>query len=376
MRVRTLVAMVLLFGAGSEAAAQTSIYGLRGLGYPGRFANSRARALGGSLAAIDGGSPVNPGAVAGFARISVAIMGETDVRDYAVGAVAATGLSATRFPLVMVGGPVGRSRMSFAVSYSQYTERSYDLTLSDTLDLRGAPVGYDERTTSRGGMSDLRGAVGYRLGSRVQLGAAFHVLTGSAKLTFSRVFADSTYLPYQVESEEALTGLGLSLGGIWSPSRRIVVGLAVRSDTRAKLKVDSIEAGKIDLPLSVTGGAQYAITSVLRLSTSLGWRGWGSADDDLAARAFDTWELAAGLEFGAAGLGRARFPLRLGYRYATLPFSPTGRQPYEYGLSGGLGIAFGGGRGLIDVAVERLIRDGAGAREKAWQLSWTVTVRP
>ncbi|MDH4045101.1 MAG: hypothetical protein OEW06_11640, partial [Gemmatimonadota bacterium] len=64
------------------------------------------------------------------------------------------------------------------------------------------------------------------------------------------------------------------------------------------------------------------------------------------------------------------------FRYATLPFSATDEQPHELTAALGIGLAFAGGRGLIDAAIERAMRSGAGAEESAWQLSWTVTVRP
>ena len=68
--------------------------------------------------------------------------------------------------------------------------------------------------------------------------------------------------------------------------------------------------------------------------------------------------------------------MRLGFRYATLAFSPTDQQPHEFDLSVGSGIVFAGRRGVIDIALERAMRDGAGASERAWQLSVMMTVRP
>ncbi|MDH4350692.1 MAG: hypothetical protein OEY20_06740 [Gemmatimonadota bacterium] len=369
------LALLLVWGGG-EVAAQTSIYGIRGLGYPGRSANARERGLGSGFTVLDLGSPVNPAAVAGFGTITVEIMAETNLRSYTIDTVQVTGLSSTRFPLAQLGGRIATTPLSFALSFSQYTDRSYDLTTADSLQLRGQTVTYEERTTSRGGIADLRGALGYRLGSRLWLGAGVHVLTGSAKLTFSRLFADTAYRPYQIETEESISGFGVSAGAIFLPSDRFAFGLAVRSDTRAKVEVDSAEAANVDLPFTVTGGARVSLGRPLRWGTTVTWRSWSMADDDLDARAFDTWEIGTGLEFGGAETGTSRFPVRVGFRYATLPFSATDEQPHELTAALGIGLAFAGGRGLIDAAIERAMRSGAGAEESAWQLSWTVTVRP
>jgi hypothetical protein len=69
-------------------------------------------------------------------------------------------------------------------------------------------------------------------------------------------------------------------------------------------------------------------------------------------------------------------PLRLGARYATLPFSPTDEQAHEVNVSLGTGLAFAGNRGLLDLSLERAFRSGAGATERAWQVSVSLTVRP
>jgi len=368
--------LVLLGIATADVGAQSSVYGVPGLGHPGRAAGARARALGGGFAVLDPASPVNPATVAGLGGMTVQIMGETDFRAYQIGSVSVGGLTTTRFPLAQLGGRIGSSPLSFAVSFAQYTERSYDLTNSDTVVLRGTPVGFDERTTSRGGMSDIRLALGYRLGSRLRVGAAGHLLTGSAKLTFQRVFADSTYRPYRIETDEAAEGLGASAGIVWAPGAGVTLGVAARTDTRAEVTVDSAVVARVDLPVTLSAGFQVAPVAPVRWFSTFAWRSWGDADGDLAARAFDTWEIGTGLELGGPESGVSRFPLRLGYRYATLPFSPTDEQPFEVNFSLGIGAVFAGNRGLVDVAVERAYRNGGGARETAWQVSWTVTVRP
>jgi hypothetical protein len=66
----------------------------------------------------------------------------------------------------------------------------------------------------------------------------------------------------------------------------------------------------------------------------------------------------------------------LGVRYATLPFSPNDDQAHEIDLALGTGVSFAGNRGILDAVLERAFRSGAGARERAWQFSMSLTVRP
>jgi hypothetical protein len=378
MRARVPLLVVAWFLAGSDGLlAQTSVYGIRGLGFPGRMTNSRGRALGGGPTLFDPGSTLNPAAVAGYGSATVDVMVETDLRDYTVDTVSAGGLTATQFPLAQLGLAIGHTPLSFALSYGVYTDRSYDIQRSDTLELRGAPVGYEERTTSRGGVSDIRAALAYRIRPSLRVGAAVHLLTGSAKLSFSRTFADSAYRPYAIEGDESVKGFGVSAGVIWAPLSRVAVGVTARSDTKATLEVDSVPSGEVDLPLMLAGGIQLGPFANLRWSSSAVWRSWSNAQlVGAPTAAFDTWEVGTGLEFGGPESGESRFPIRAGVRYATLPFSPTAEQPHELALALGVGGAFSQGRGLVDLTAERVMRRGAGASENAWQISWTITVRP
>ncbi len=376
MRRVAIVLVALCAILPGELAGQNSIYGIRGLGFPGRWTTARGRALGGGPGAFDPVSPINPAGVAAFPRVTVLAGASTDLRGYTVGDVSVDGLRATRFPLVLIGGRAGNLPVGFAVSYAQYIERSYDVTLTDTIDLRGVPIAVTDRTISQGGISDLRGAVGVLLSPRLRLGAAVHMLSGSAKLTLRRDFADSTYRPYRLTNEDRIKGLGFSAGVVWAPLPGVQVGLAARTDTRADIEVDSTPQGSVNLPTTLVAGLELAPHRALRWSATGIWRSWSDADPDVAARAFDTWEIGTGLELGGAETGASRVPLRLGFRYATLPFTPSDDQPHEITLALGTGVTFAGNRALLDVALERAMRDGGGASERAWQLSWTMTVRP
>lgn len=375
-RLLVVAAAAAVGVAAPRLAAQNSIYGIRGLGFPSRSVSAPGRALGSGTAAFDVGSPVNPAAAAGFPQITALAMSSTDFRSYTIDTVSVTDRHATRFPLVLVGGRAGRLPLGYAVSFTSYTERSYDIALVDTIQLRGEDVQVTDRMSSEGGSSDLRFAVGWQAGRRLKVGAAFHVISGSAKLLLRREFSDSAYQAFIRANDERLEGFGASVGVIWTPSGRLALGLAARSDTKASLKVDSVPSGEIDLPVSLVGGVQVTPHRAVRWSTTAIWRSWSSAGATLTVSAFDTWEIGSGIELGGSESQASRVPVRLGVRYATLPFSPTGEQPHELDLSVGSGIVFANRRGTMDVALERVVRDGGGAHEQAWQLSLMMTVRP
>ena len=86
--------------------------------------------------------------------------------------------------------------------------------------------------------------------------------------------------------------------------------------------------------------------------------------------------MGSGLEITSGPGGGGRFPLRLGVRYAQLPFSPSDAQPREWNFSVGTGARFAANRAVIDIALERFQRDGAGARERGWYLAVGFTITP
>ena len=73
----------------------------------------------------------------------------------------------------------------------------------------------------------------------------------------------------------------------------------------------------------------------------------------------------------------SRRPIRFGGHYATLPFLlEVGQQPTEVGVSAGSGMSFAQDRGGIDLAAEYLWRSAGEFKERVFQLSIGVSVRP
>ncbi|TFG48170.1 MAG: hypothetical protein E4H38_06905, partial [Gemmatimonadales bacterium] len=144
-----------------EAAAQSSMFGVRGLGLPGRPLSARARGTGGSFALFDGESDANPAAIAGLPALTVGLVSSPGWRRWETPAGDAK-LQDTRFPLMFATGPIPGSRLSVGVSLASYADRDYKLASRDTIVFRGTPVAVRDTVSSLGGLNQLRLAIGYR----------------------------------------------------------------------------------------------------------------------------------------------------------------------------------------------------------------------
>jgi hypothetical protein len=167
----------------------------------------------------------------------------------------------------------------------------------------------------------------------------------------------------------------MSVGASLNLSRHASIAVSFRSDTRLDRSIDSVEVGSVDLPVTVVGGIALAPLRALRWSSTVTWRNWSDVEVE-GTRSFDTWEVGAGLEIGGPDIGASRIPLRLGVRFAQLPFSPTDDQPTEWVASGGTAYPFARNRAVIEATVERVFRDGGGANERVWQLSFGLVLIP
>lgn len=380
MTRRWLVALAALVGLASvESEAQNSVYGVLGIGFPGRSVSTRARATGGGISAFDARSPLSPAPVAGFRRITV--LGEvgTSLWNYAAGDTTVDGLSQTRSPLGMLGGWFRGTPISFALSYTTYAERTWNMVTQDSIVIRDEPMAVQDVIQSDGGINDIRAALAYRLSSRLSVGAGFHLLSGSSQLTTERNFSSPNYIPFLERNEITYSGIGVSAGIVATVNSRLTVSLAFRADDELRIAVDSGSVSRFNLPHTYIGGVVLSPVPAIRLASTVVRKTWSYISEDLGqiggANAFDTWDVGTGLEIGGTP-ETTKIPLLLGFRYAQLPFSPNSEQPREYGFSGGSTLGLAADRVLFDFAVERIFRSGGGAEERSWFLTFALTVRP
>jgi hypothetical protein len=281
----------------------------------------------------------------------------------------------------MIVGPVRQSGVALGLSYSNYTDRDFTLATTDTIDLRGVPIGVTDTSSSRGGLSDLRLAGSYRIRDRWTFGGGFHVITGSNRFEIRRAFGDSSYVSSSQRAELSYAGIGASLGVIRQFGPRFSVAALVRSDGHLNVDRDSARVGTIDLPYTYGLGLRWQPMFKLEVAAQGLMRTWSAANSDLLLQggvgAKNTLEVAAGAEFTPDPKMRFRRPIRFGARYGQLPFPLVpGTQGHEYAVSAGSGMRFAQQRGGLDLALEHVWRSEGVYSERAFILTLGVTVRP
>ncbi len=364
-----------------DAAGQSSQFGVRGLGYPGRPLTPRARATGGSFALFDGESSLNPAAMANLKSVAAGFVLSPSWRKWE-GPGGDASLRETRFPLVFVGGPIPGSRFSIGVSIGSYADRDFRLATSDSVLIRGVPVEVSDTLTSLGGLSEIRFAGGYVLSPRTTIGAAGYWITGSSRLEARRHFSDSTYIAFLQSAELSYQGYGVAVGITHLLTPRVQVAALLRSDSKASVDLDSTRVYSVDLPYTASAGIQFVASPRLTVAAAGTFRSWSGANSDLQAQggpgARNTLEFALGGEVVRNLRNPASLPLRLGARYADLPFPlVAGERPKEFGVSLGTGARFAQDRAGLDLTFEQVWRSqGSPYKERSFSVVFGLSIRP
>lgn len=379
MRARLLLLGLML--TAPSLAAQSSMFGVRGLGLPGRELSARALGSDGAIGLFDPESSLNPASISGLGVLTAGFALTPDWRTWSSPAGNAS-LRATRFPLAYVGGPVPGSRLSLAIGFASYADHDFALASVGTFSPRGQAVTYYDTLTSTGGLSQFRFAAAYRLDDATTIGAAAYAITGSNRVITHRYFSDSSYLPILQRTEMSYAGPGFSLGLTHRFSSAFSGALLLRSDGAAKLDIDSTRVGTIDLPYTFGAGFTYRASRKLQLAGQGIYQTWSGANSDLLALggvgSVNTLDVSAGLEFTPDPRRPTRHPLRFGVRYAGLPFPlEAGARAHEFSIATGTGARFARGRGGMDLGLQYAWRsDGSARKERALLLTLGISVRP
>lgn len=373
--------ILLLAAPAGPLAAQSSQFGVRGLGLPMRPISVRAAGTGGAFGLFDSESTLNPASI-GQVTFTTANFQTIQSWRRSVSPAGTASAKDNRYPGVFVAGPIGGTPLSISLSASGYTDRNFSIATKDTLILRGEPVETTDTLRSLGGVSDLRAGIAWRASRDIQVGVGFHMLTGSNRISSSRRFSDTTYAGAAEQFTFSFLGAGVSLGAVARIGRAITLAGMVRADDKLHVERDSIRVGTTKLPVTVSGGVRVQFGDQLQLAGSAVYRSWSSADRDLVAQggvgSTNTTEFNLGAEYLRDPRRPNNLPIRLGFYRARLPFPLLrGENIHETGVSIGTSKRFVADRAGVDFSLARVWRKGgAGFSETATQLTMGISVRP
>lgn len=381
MRSPRLLILALL-ATSTPLVSQSSQFGVRGLGFPGRALSARAIGSGGAAGMFEGEDARNPASLATLQGTTISFNGTSAWRTARNPISRGTDARDTRFPVLSLGGRIPGSRLALGVSQSLLADRDYTVITEGVAVPRGEAILYTDTLRSRGGISDLRIQGSWQLSSTLSIGAGADFLTGQNQLLQRRVWADTAYLSTRVSGEVSNRGLGVIVGALYqlSPNWQLAGSMQWLGDL--EVQQDSLaESFRIPMPVTLTGATRILVTPNLRISGMATLRDWGRSNAMLlqtgGSGASSTSEVALGLEWARNARDPTHLPLRLGARLGSLPFPlEIGSQPREWAVSLGTGLDLANHRGGLDLALERVSRqEGSRYSERAWQLTVGVTVR-
>jgi hypothetical protein len=329
-RAASLLTLVVLGGA-IELQAQSSMFGTRAVGFPSRWLSARARGTAGAFGVFDPQSGINPAALSAATRVMVNFVATPGSRHWETPAGDAT-LKETRFPMVGLVGPIPKWPVWLGINFGSYADRDFRLFTSDTIQVQGPPVGPIDSAVvfdtlqSLGGMNEIRLALAYDKLRGTSLGGAFYLLTGSSRVDARRSFDDSAFAHIRQTAELSFSGVGFALGIVQEVTGGFRVAASVRSDGSATIKKDSsdVASGHIDLPYTFAGGMELTLSKKLTAAAQGVYRTWSGANSDLielgGIGSVNSLDLSLGAEYSTNLKRPTQFPIRIGARYAKLPF--------------------------------------------------------
>lgn len=377
-RLRIPGAALLLAALAAAPAGAQSLLSARSLGYPLDPIDARARGLGNVAVGLPEPqlSLVNPAAQAGLpaAGLTVTVQSDAFTPDGQ-----AEEITTARFPAIQAAFPIGQ-RFVASIGYAGVLDQSWQAMIEDSVDIGGERRFVQDRFSSRGGLSRFRAGASYSVVPRLDVGLGVDVYTGAVHDSVSRAFPDGGLFPSIIGTEYQYQGLGLSAGARYRGTAfSVSAAVTGGGDLTAEARDSAVESRSYALPLTVDAGGSARVAQNALVVAAFRWARWSSANEALeqSGGARDAMRVGGGVEYeGLRFLGRP-FPVRLGARWAQLPFGDDeGAFPEERAFTGGLGIVLGGGLATVDLSGERGTRDGGDPlfNENFWRVSFSLSL--
>jgi len=390
--LRSLAAAGLIAAAGAYPAADAgaqSLLSAGGLGAPVDAMDARARALGGVGTGLFGFglSLENPADIGAVPAPTVLVTLQPEWTQTTIAGIDQS-TSSVRFPQINAAFPIGE-RWALGAGYVGVLDQRWSATVADTLVLSGEPVAVEDRFVSDGGVAAFRAGAAYRIPAGLSVGVRVDGYTGSLTRSLTREFdPESGLRPAAEQQGWSYSGIGVGAGASWTFEDRAKVAgsFAVGGTLRAEAidTLPGVEERDYTVPATASLGGSARIAPATVVSASARWTGWSNQDELFAGTggARDYLRVGGGVEWEGPARGGANFPVRLGLRYAQLPFgwTPAGEGdldfPNERAITGGIGARIAEGAIRTDLSMEAGSRGGetAGFEESFWRVNLSLTV--
>jgi hypothetical protein len=252
---------------------------------------------------------------------------------------------------------------------------------TDSIDITGERLGVLDRFRSSGGVARLRAGTGYRVLPRLDVGAAVDVYSGALRDTVYRIFTGGGIASSVTGTTYEWQGVGFSAGARWRGNALSLSAAISGGGSLTAAAQDSGVASKdYSLPVQLDAGGSARIAQQTTLALAARGQGWCAANVEGASSggARDATQVTGGIEYEALRFMGRPVPLRLGGRYAQLPFrfNDAGDFVDERAGTAGIGMVFGGGAAQLDLSGERGWRggDAAGLDESFWRVSLSLSL--
>lgn len=379
--VMSVVLAAMSLAGATRADAQGSI-SMLGFGYPMNGLSTRAAGTAGALAEFDLLSPRNPSSLTTINRSALAIAAEPEFRTLTFNAVKESN-TIQRIPLVMAAVRVS-SRAVVSISSSGFLDRNFT-TRSTGQALVGSQIlATSDISDVRGSISDIRGAVGYQLTSRISVGVGGHVFSGNNKLNLLRQFDDSTgFGAVNEASGVQFFGKALSFGGTVLLPKGFSTAASYRKGFSLEADNGDSVLTRANVPDRLSAGIAYRGIPGAAFVANIDQNKWTSMQT-LGSNLLQTHD-ATNWSLGAeVSTGRVRGTpvlLRAGTGKNTLPFGLNGGIVSEMRFAAGAAIAItnpGRDQAMLDFSIQRANRklSGSVAKEGAWMLGIGLQIRP
>jgi hypothetical protein len=376
------IVATLVMTTTTVVVAQGSV-SLQGFGYPTGQLSTRAQGTAGALSEIDSRSPLNPAALV-IGPIGQAYMQYDPEMRTVKGPTGSSKTTTARFPNVGFTVPLSK-RLVAGASASTLLDRTWTTSATTDVIVGGSTETVTQTFRSDGGITDLRIAAGYLIGSRLRVGLGFHGYTGSNRVSILQQFADTLCCrSVSLRTVTSYGGNAFSGGAEFDIARTLNVAVSGRLGGTMNMYANDTLVSSGDVPDRFAASVSFGGIPQTLLAIRYAHEGWSSMQSmsTTGARTVDANDISAGVESAGPRVGERAILIRLGVRKRNLPFSVGTTDIDETSFGGGLGIPLGlrqlgGDRATLDFSVLRNSRTAvSGVSEKAYNFSVGLRIQP